>query len=109
MKRPGIGDLRHRVVLEAETRAPDGGGGAVVGWTVVAEMWAAIHPMSGGESVAAEAVSGTLSHVVVIRSRPGVVPAMRFRRGTRVLAIAAVREIDDRNRYLACACRENDL
>ena len=109
MKPRRIGSLRHRVVLEAESRTPDGGGGASLGWAPVADLWAAIEPLAGNESVVAEAVRGHVSHVLVIRSRPGVAPAMRFRFGTRLFDITAVLDIDERRRFLACSCRERDL
>ena len=54
MKPPRIGSLRHRVVLEAETRTPDGGGDASLGWSPVADLWAAIEPVAGNESIVAE-------------------------------------------------------
>jgi SPP1 family predicted phage head-tail adaptor len=104
-----IGELRHRVVLEAETRAPDGGGGAVLGWQPVSELWAAVKPLAGDERVAAEALAGQVSHLVVVRGRAGVEPAMRFRLGNRILAIAAVLDLDERRRWLVCRCREENL
>lgn len=109
MKRPRIGMLRHRVVLEQETRTPDGGGGASLAWSTVTEVWASIEPIAGRESISAEALRTQVSHVVVIRDRPGVVPAMRFRMGTRLFDITAVLDIDERRRFLACSCRERDL
>lgn len=109
MRRTAIGALRHRVVLETETRTPDGGGGAALDWAPVAELWAAVRPLAGGESVAAEAVAGRLTHLVTIRYQPGVEPAMRFRLGPRILAIAAVLDVDERRRFLACHCREEGL
>ena len=109
MKPPRIGSLRHRVVLEAETRTPDGGGGASLGWTPVAELWAAIEPLTGNESIIAEALRAHVSHVLVIRSRPGVAPAMRFRFGARLFDITAVLDIGERRRFLACSCRDRDL
>lgn len=109
MKPPRIGALRHRVVLEAETRIPDGGGGAVLGWSPVAEVWAAIESLTGNENIVAESVRAHVSHIVLIRCRSGVSPAMRFRFGSRVFDITAVLDIDERRRFLACACRERDL
>ena len=109
MRRTSIGALRHRVVLEAETRTPDGGGGAVLAWAPVTEVWAAVRPLTGGESVVAEAVAGRVTHLVTIRFRSDVEPAMRFRLGTRVLAIAAAFDLDERRRFLACHCREEGL
>lgn len=104
-----IGALRHRVVLEEAVRTPDGGGGADETWQAIAELWASVRPIGGSERIAADATSGALTHDVVIRHRAGVVPAMRFRFGTRILEIAALRDVDERRRHLRCLCLERDL
>ncbi|MGE0764893.1 MAG: phage head closure protein [Hyphomicrobiaceae bacterium] len=104
-----IGALRHRIVLESPVRATDGGGGAVVTWLVVAELWASIEPTAGSEAVVADQVSGRISHVITVRHRPDVVPAMRLRLGTRIFEILAVLDVDERRRLLRCRCREEML
>ena len=109
MSRPSIGAMRHRLVLEAVSRAGDGGGGATETWDPVAEVWAAVTPMTGDETVAAEALTGRITHVVHIRHRPGVLPAMRLRFGARRLEIVAVMDTDERRRRLKILCRERDL
>jgi SPP1 family predicted phage head-tail adaptor len=106
---PRIGALRHRIMLEAQVRAADGGGGATVTWTPVAELWAGIEPITGSETVRGEALAGRVSHEVTVRHRPGVEPAMRFRLGSRVFEIKAVLDVDERRRMLRCLCREELL
>lgn len=107
--KPTIGAMRHRVVLEAVNRAPDGGGGATQSWLPVAELWAAIAPSSGDERLAAEQHAGRITHVIHIRYRAGVIPAMRFRQGARRFDILAVIDVDERRHRLRCLCREADL
>ena len=107
--RPRIGALRHRIVLEAPIRSADGGGGATVVWAPVAELWAAIAPTTGSESVLAESVTGRVSHEIVVRHRADIEPAMRFRLGQRRFEIAAVLDVDERRRMLRCLCREDLL
>lgn len=109
MKPPRIGALRHRIVLETSIRAADGGGGASVTWTPVAEVWAAVSPRSGSEQSGAEAVSGRVSHQIIVRHRGDIEPALRFRFGARVFEILAVLDIDERRRLLNCLCREELL
>lgn len=106
MNRPAIGSLRHRLRLEAPIRTADGAGGASVAWASVAEVWADVRPSTGTETVASEAVSGRISHEIIVRHRADVVPAMRFRLGGRILEILAVLDIDERRRHLRCLCRE---
>lgn len=104
-----IGDLRHRMRLEVVTRVPDGAGGAEETWSLVAELWAAVKPLSGEEGLAADRIAGRASHEVVVRYRPGVMPAMRLVLGTRTFDIRAVLDIDERRRFLRCLVEERDL
>ena len=104
-----IGALRHRLVLESAARVPDGGGGATRTWTTLAELWAAIDPIKGTESVVAEAVAGRVLFSIHIRYRTDVTPAMRFRLGTRIFEILAVLDADDRRRFLKCLVVERGL
>jgi SPP1 family predicted phage head-tail adaptor len=101
-----IGQLSHRLMLEAPTRAPDGGGGASVTWSLVGEVWGAILSVSGGESVEADGVRGRITHEIWIRHRDGVVPEMRFVLESRVFDIQAVLEQGGRRRFLKCLVEE---
>lgn len=109
MNRLRIGALRHRVQLEAPVRVADGGGGATVTWTPVAEIWAGVEPVAGSEGVLGEGLAGRISHEIVIRHRSGVGTAMRFRFGTRIFEIRAAIDVDERRRMLRCLCREEPL
>jgi len=102
------GQLRARVVLEAPVRTPDAGGGADVVWTAEASLWARIAPKSGSEAAAGEALVSQSSHEVTIRRRDGVTAEKRFRLGSRILAIRAVRD-DGRGRALVCDCEEEQV
>lgn len=103
-----IGALDQRLTLESPSRAPDGGGGAIVTWAAVSDVWANVRPISGDERLRADQVAGRITHVVVIRRRSDVTPAMRFRSDARVLEIQAVLETRPRNR-LRCLCEERYL
>src|SRR5688572_17575405 len=107
-----IAALRDRLILEQPARTPDGGGGAVLAWEPVAELWAGVRPLSGEERLAHDQVAGRLTHAVWLRHRSGVVPAMRLRQGTgmsvRIYDIVAVLENPSRT-YLKCLCEERSL
>lgn len=101
-----IGDMRHRLQLEAPLTSADGGGGVTRTWSLVAEVWAALKPLSGDEVSEADGVSGRVSHEVWIRYRTGVLPEMRFRLGTRVFEIRSVIDTGERHRFLRCLAEE---
>jgi SPP1 family predicted phage head-tail adaptor len=104
-----IGDLRHRISLESALRTSDGGGGAAVTWTAVADVWAAIRPQGGSEGLTLDRVAGAVPYDIWIRHRAGIVPAMRVRFGTRVFEIQSVTDIEDRGHWLKLGCEERDL
>lgn len=109
MRQPRIGALRHRLTIEAVSRVPDGGGGAIETWLPVADVWGAITPTGGLEATPAEAVAGSVTHSILVRHRADIVPAMRLRLGARLFEISAVVDIDERRRHLKLLCRERDL
>ena len=107
--RARIGRLRHRLTLEAASRADDGGGGAVSSWEEVAELWGAVEASTGKETVAADRVTGQAGFQIIIRYRDDVTPAMRFRRGAEAFHILAALDKDGRRRFLVCQCERRDL
>lgn len=100
------GALRHRLTLEAPVRTEEEGGAASVAWTTVADVFAAITPGSGRELVAADGTAARATHAILIRWRPGVLPAMRFSGAGRVFDIHAVLDRDERRHWLECLCEE---
>ena len=103
------GDLRHRLTLEELNRVADDGGGFTESWVAVATIFADVSPISGSERVEADRLTGSVTHDVVLRYRAGVVPAMRFRDGTRIFQIIAVIDVEERRRWLKCWCEEREL
>lgn len=104
-----IGDLRHRVQIEAAARTSDGGGGATISWTLVADVWAAIWPRNSDEMFELDRVAGKATHDIWIRFRSDVKPDMRIRFGARVFDIRGVIDVEDRARWLKCPSVERDL
>ena len=102
-------DLRHWLVLEELVRVSDEGGGFSESWTEIAMLSADLRLISGEERVEADRLAGRITHEVVLRYRPGVVPAMRFRKGTRLFHILAVIDVEERRRWLECLCEEREL
>ncbi len=103
------GALRHRVILESAVSTADGGGGMTTDWQQIAALWVAIHPLSGDERLAAGQFSSQLSHEIVLRYRPQLLPEMRFRKGERIFEIRAVINVEERGRWLRTFCEELEL
>ncbi len=104
-----IGELRHRLTIQAERAASDGGGGLSDPWAdpvTVATVWGKVEPLTGGERLHALQIEGRLSHRIVIRHRSGITAAMRVVFGTRVFNIRAVIDTDERGRFLELLCDE---
>ncbi len=72
------GRLRHRVRIEqpVDTRDPDTGG-VITTWQLVAEVWAAIEPLSTREFIQAAAVQSSITGRIVIRYRDGLASNLR--------------------------------
>lgn len=104
-----IGEMRHRVTLEAPNRTSDGGGGAEETWEILAEVWAALKPLTGRERLEFDALGGELTHEVWLRHRSDVKPECRFRMGTRIFDIRVVIDAAERGRFLRCLAQERDL
>lgn len=104
----GPGELRHRLTLEERQQTADGAGGFTTSWVSVADLWAKLTPAGGAEGVEAGRLAGKSAFEIVIRYRPGVGPAMRFRFGTRVFEILSAANVGERNHWLRCLCEERD-
>lgn len=105
MKGVSIGALRARLAIEEPVSTPDGGGGAVVSWQAVAEVWASVTPVTGDERLEADATTARVTHRIVIRHRSGIRACMRLRLGDRIFQITAVLDAGARAR-LVLLCEE---
>lgn len=103
------GKLRHRLTLEASTDTNNTRGEPIPTWSTVANVWAAIDPISGREGLAADQMYASATHRIRIRYRAGVIPKMRFTKGSRVFDINAVLNVDERNREMVCLATERNL
>lgn len=108
-----LGELRTLVRLERPAEQSAGAlGTSTSGWSLVAEAYARIEPLSGREVLAAKQVDGRTTHRVTIRYRPGVsttwrvlVPA-RQESSDRALSIVAVLNEDEADRVLILMAQE---
>jgi head-tail adaptor len=89
------GELKYRLVLEAPVETPDGAGGVSRGYAAVATVWASLTPTGDRADTTASALGAIVTHRIVIRAGPEVTTRHRFRLGTRIFRVVAVRIDDD--------------
>lgn len=101
-----VGELRHRLTVEAPVETPDGMGGVVRNWSALGQVWAAIEPVAAGDAVVADRRVGALTHRVVLRRRGDLTLDHRFKLGGRLFAIRALRDREEDGRFLECLVAE---
>lgn len=101
-----VGDLNKRVVLQYETRTPDGMGGATVAWTDAAEVWAAVWPVNATQQIEAAGQAMTITHRIRMRYRPDLRGTWRIKFGTRYFSIHGIVNPNERGAMLDVLCTE---
>lgn len=85
------GKLRHRVILESPVYEQDAATGAMTpGWAYVAEVWAAIEPLSARDLITAQAHQSKVTARIVMRQRPDLRPDMRINHNGRLYLIEGI-------------------
>jgi SPP1 family predicted phage head-tail adaptor len=90
------GTFSRRLALEAPSETTDGGGGSVRSYTGVTTLWASVLPVSTRSDVEAGSLGAAITHRITIRAGRTVTTQHRFRGGTRIFRVVAVRESADR-------------
>ena len=103
---PSIGEMRHRLILEAPVDTPDDGGGFVRGYRPVASIWGQSRSTDATLQFPQQKLEQSTTHRVIIRWRPDVSNEMRFDLLGRKLTIRAVIDLQERRRFLLCDCEE---
>lgn len=78
------GRLRHRIVIEEPVIEQDSSGELQRSWQHVAEVWAAIEPLSVREFIAAQQTQSAVTARITIRYRDGLTAQMRIRHRSRI-------------------------
>ncbi len=101
------GPLRHRVnVLQPTGGSPDAYGQVPPGWSTFATVWARIEPATGRELEFAKSFEATVTHKVIIRYLAGLLPTMQIQYGSRIFAINAILDFEERRRWNTLLCTE---
>jgi SPP1 family predicted phage head-tail adaptor len=99
------GKLRHRVSLEEMSETIDSYGQREPYWSHVADLWAAIEPLSAKEFIAAQQLQSQVTTRITIRYRSGVTAGMRIvHRGTIYNIAGVLADKDSGIEYLTLPC-----
>ncbi len=101
-----IGELRFRLTIEAPVETDDGEGGVSRTWSAVGDTWAAIEPLTMDEKTITDRGTPLFKYRITLRHRSDLSQANRFRLGSRILAICAVRDPDERGDFIECIAEE---
>ncbi len=85
-----IGDLKHSVMLQYQTRVADGMGGFTTTWNDAQTVYAAIWPISAKETVQAMGQAMTITHRVRMRYRANIRSNWRIKHGNRYYNIVSI-------------------
>lgn len=103
------GELRHQLTIERPVRTTDPKTGqAVADWEEVGTAWAKLTPRGAGErQEAGNQTTHRVTHDLLIRHTPDIGPDCRLRmEGGRVLAIAGIVNVEERNIILRIEASE---
>lgn len=103
---PSIGDLTHRLRIEAPIRTPDDAGGVTLTWALIGEVYANIRSISGTERLEDDRLAGGVTHAIWLRHRAELTSHHRLLYGTRIFEIRAILDRDGRHRFVECRCEE---
>jgi SPP1 family predicted phage head-tail adaptor len=106
MKRPHIGELRQKVVLQKPIDTTDAGGGVSVVWQDVETIRAKVVPLRGREMTYAMGLANPITHRFLIRYRSDVLGKWRVVYDGREFSIQAAVDPDERKRFLELSCEE---
>ena len=105
------GNLRHVIDIQDASVVADGQGGFVSTWTAVsglANLRAAIWPLSGTERLESDKLELAVSHKIRIRYHSGITAEMRIKHGIRYFNIKSIINPDERNIMVDMLAEEID-
>ena len=99
-----IGEFRHRVTIEQNVGAGDGGGGTVESWGLVATVWARIEQFASSPAAHAGRAAERTTLRATIRHRDDIAAGMRLTHDGAIYRIRSVADPEQRKRILALSC-----
>ena len=107
--RINAGELRNKVSLQNYDETRSASGHPTRTYATYASVWAKFRTLSGTERMAAQQVSGVITHEVTIRYRSDVHVDHRILWGTRYFDIKDVRNVDEQNEQIRMLVTEIEV
>ena len=107
--RINAGELRNLVALQNYDETRSASGHPTRTYATYASIWAKFRTLSGTERMAAQQVSGIITHEVTIRYRTDVHVDHRILWGTRYFDIKDVRNVDEQNEQIRILVTEIEV
>lgn len=105
-RRSDPAQLRHRMMLERPTEAPDGQGGKIAGFEPVAQIWVALSVIDGQTIEEAGRTVALTRYRLTIRHRPDIRPGWRLVSAAHSLLVASLVDPDASARWLVIEAEE---
>ncbi len=102
-----IGQLRHTISIEQASEIRDARGETTQTWTAFKITRAAIYPQAGNEKWAVHQENNSITHKIIIRYQPGILPTMRVNYDGRLFDIQSIINPAELNKSLTLLCQEH--
>ena len=99
-------DLRHRVILQRNTRKADGEGGFTSSWKDIGTYWAAVNPIKAEQVFEYQSINVQADIVFKLRGDITVYETDRFSFDSRYFEILTVEKIQERSVLKIFTCKE---
>lgn len=103
---PAIGNLRHRIVLEARTQAASGAEAIADSFATVDTVWGQVDQIAGGMIVSGAQTEERVTHRIVIRNRTDLSSWRFLTWDSKRMQVRSTRAADDRKRFLEILAEE---
>jgi SPP1 family predicted phage head-tail adaptor len=98
--------LDQRVMLQADTLTPDGGGGYLESWQSFATVWARLEALGAADGFDADKLESRARHKLILRRRSDLAAGQRAVIGSRRFKLHAVLDEGPRAAFVTLLCEE---
>lgn len=102
----GIGDLKHRVMLQGMSNTVGEGGQKTRTYPMIANVWAKIKPNQMPVKTRADRVEFVASYQITIPYSPDYLSARRILSGGRQFIVQSIINLNEGDRFLVFQCEE---